>query len=234
MAGGVGVAAPVCRFWTDWQVPGRLQGRCDGNTAFLRSMHAKALHAKALALQLLHLASASSAPHPDTLHLSQCLSPFNQLPLVTQLTLAAQGATLPSVCFNGTANLCTNKIDLNVTFGDSTTQIATGDGTNLTADGWVAVPEATFPGPFCNSPAIRLRNAVISVSGILACLDVKLSCLPPPNRSLSLPCLNIGDDTNRATDKCGCIQHPECGWGVRDHQPKQSIPCARAALTLPL
>jgi len=187
------------------------------------------------ALQLLASASASSPPHPDTLALSQCLSPFSQLPLVTQLTLAAQGASLPRVCFNGTANLCMNEIDLNVTFGATTTRIATGDGTNSTADGWVALPEATFPGPFCNNPAVRLRDAVLTVGGILACLDVRLSCLPPPNKSLSLPCLNIGDDTDcRATDKCGCIQHPECGWCVRDHQPKQSIPCARAALTLPL
>ena len=171
-------------------------------------------------LQLLYVsrAAAASSAHPDTLALHQCLSPFSQLPIVTQLTLAAQGASLPTVCFNGTTNLCTNEIDLNVTFGGVVAQVATtagaGTGTNASADDWVALPEATFPGPFCNNPAVRLRSAVVSVRGILACLDLRLSCLPLPNRSLALPCLDIGDDTNscEAKDKCSCIQHPECGW----------------------
>lgn len=101
-----------------------------------------------------------------------------------------------------------------MTFGDITAQIAAGDGTNGTAGAWIDLPEALFPGALCNDPAVRLRSAVLAVGGIRACLDVKLSCLPLPTRSVSLPCVDIGDDTDscEANEICGCIQHPECGW----------------------
>ena len=158
------------------------------------------------------------------LNIDQCIDdPTEALSFAARIALAAQGLSLPTVCFTGKANLCTNYIDLNVTIGATTARVASGDGTDASLGPWIELPEEIFPGDFCDEPQIRLREAVLATSGIKACLDLKLSCLPV---DLAVPCLDVGDGTDscEATEKCECVQHPECGWCAATARCTRMVP----------
>ena len=193
----------------------------------LAACGARAQHAAAhtAAPHRRHLVSA----HPDTVTIDQCFSVLSGLPLATTLALSAQGVRVPSLCLAGETNLCTNDINLTVTVsGGQPVRFAIGDGTAAPTvqSPWVVLPDDLFPGSVCDNSRVRLRDAVVAARGLRACVDLRISCLPT---DVNLPCIDIGDDTDActATDKCGCIQHPECGWC------SASTSCTRMLPTLP-
>ena len=120
------------------------------------------------------------------------------------------------MCFEGYYNLCTQDADLSVTIGNlAPVPIAVGGGTaaaTLSNSPWIDLPDNLIPGTVCDNTQIRLRDAIVAARGLVACVDMHIPCLG--SLTISLPCLDIGDDTDdcSANEKCGCLMHPECGW----------------------
>jgi hypothetical protein len=159
--------------------------------------------------------------HPDTASISRCFSPADELPFSSRLFLASQRVTLPTVCLDGDVNLCTQDVNMSASVGGGAPiQIVVGDGTAAPTLGsgavpWVTLPDNVFPGTPCDGSSLRLRDAVVAARGLYACLDLRISCLSQFGfDDVELPCIDLGDDTSRcaATDRCSCIEHPECGW----------------------
>ena len=158
------------------------------------------------------------ANHPDTEVVDRCfrVSDLTQgLDLTTRLLLVPFNA-VGQMCFEGYYNLCTQDADLNVTIGNlAPVPIAVGDGTaaaTLSNSPWIDLPDNLIPGTVCDNTQIRLRDAIVAARGLVACVDMHIPCLG--SLTISLPCLDIGDDTDdcSANEKCGCLMHPECGW----------------------
>lgn len=176
------------------------------------------LRGHALSFVLLVLATHRAVgvtDHQDTVLVSQCFSLASQLPLNLRLLLGT-GLRENRLCLNGWINLCTQDINLTVHTGSGAPiLLAAGDGTaspTFTNTTFIPLGDEVFPGTACDNSSIRLRDSIVSRRGLRGCLDLRVSCFP--GFDVNLPCFDLGDDTDgcTATEKCECIQHPECGW----------------------
>ena len=179
-------------------------------------MLAAARRVAVLLLSTLLVASRGVVNHQDTVRINRCFSVAAQLPLQLRLLLGPAIVNENRLCLEGWLNLCTQDANLTVqTAGGQPVVLAAGDGSNASTfsnTNFIPLPDIIFPGTACDNSSIRLREALVSRRGLTSCLDMRISCLP--FAEISLPCVDVGDDTDSCTaiEQCECTQHRECGW----------------------
>ena len=162
--------------------------------------------------------------HPDTRTFSNCTSVGDAIPGSGLIAGLFPDLSLPRVCVNGSVNVCTQDVSVDVTADDGEPiRVEAGDGE--TTKGTVTCLDNLLPAALvdlCDAPCLSIHSVTAAAGGVGACVDMQLECpglalIPAFQKplELSLDCFEIGESGPSclsATTECACVNSDGCGW----------------------